>query len=81
MASLSGGQLKLVLREFDPDPVPVRLVDAGQGPLAVKARLFMDFSVPRLRKVLEKLTKKNPPALAKADSTAGACLICVECRS
>ena len=66
------GKLKLVLREFDPDPVPVSLVHAGQGPLPVKSRLFMDFAVPRLRKVLEKLTKKNPAAMAKADSTAGA---------
>jgi len=66
------GQLKLVLREFDPDPVPVSLVRAGQGPLAAKSRLFMDFAVPRLRKVLEKLTKKNPPGLAKPDSAAGA---------
>ena len=66
------GKLTLVLREFDPAPVPVSLVHVGQGPLPVKVRLFMDFAVPRLRKVLEKLTKKNPPTLAKADSTAGA---------
>ena len=66
------GQLKLILREFDPDPVPVSLVHAGQGPLPVKARCFVDFVVPRLRKVLEKLTKKNPQGLARADSDAGA---------
>lgn len=66
------GQLKLVLREFDPDPVPVSLVHAGQGQLPAKTRRFIDFAVPRLRSVLEKLTKRNPPALAKAGTNAGA---------
>jgi hypothetical protein len=27
----------------------------------VKARRFMEYAVPRLRKALEKLTRKNPP--------------------
>jgi len=66
------GQLKLVLREFDPDPVPVSLVYTAQRLLPLKSRLFLDEATPRLRKVLEKLTKKNPPALAKPDSSAGA---------
>jgi DNA-binding transcriptional LysR family regulator len=66
------GQLKLVLREFDPAPVPVSLIHAGQRQLPAKSRHFLEFAVPRLRKVLEKLTKKNPPALAKAGSGAGA---------
>ena len=66
------GKLKLILREFDPDPVPVSLVHAGQGMLPVKSRRFVEFAVPRLRKVLEKLTKRNPPGLAKAGSSAGA---------
>lgn len=66
------GKLKLILRQFDPNPVPVSLLHAGQGLLPVKSRCFLDFATPRLRKVLEKLTKKNPPGLAKADSDAGA---------
>jgi hypothetical protein len=49
----------------------VSLVHTGQGPLPVKARRFVDFGVPQLRKVLEKLTKKNPPGLAKAGSSRG----------
>jgi DNA-binding transcriptional LysR family regulator len=66
------GALKLVLREFDPDPVPVSFVYTAHRLLPLKSRLFLDMATPRLRKVLEKLTKKNPPALAKADSAAGA---------
>jgi DNA-binding transcriptional LysR family regulator len=65
------GQLELVMREFDPAPVPVNLVHAGRDELPAKSRCFLDFAVPRLRKVLEKLTKKNPPSLAK-EPRAGA---------
>jgi len=64
------GKLKLILRQFDPKPVPVSLVHPGQKLMPVKSRCFMDFATPRLRKVLEKLTKKNPPGLASADSDA-----------
>lgn len=66
------GRLKLILREFDPFPVPVSIVYANHGLLPAKSRLFLDYAVPRLRKVLEKLTKKNPPALARVGSDAGA---------
>lgn len=66
------GKLRLILRQFDPDPVPVSLVYAGQGPLPVKSRCFVDFAVPRIRTLLEKLTKRNPPGLAKAGSNAAA---------
>jgi DNA-binding transcriptional LysR family regulator len=53
------GQLKLVLREFDPDPVPVSFVYTAQRLLPPKSRLFLDNATPRLRKVLEKLMKKE----------------------
>lgn len=45
-------KLRLVLREFEPTPIPVHLVHAGQIPLPVKIRSFFDFVVPRLRAVL-----------------------------
>lgn len=59
------GKLKLILRQFEPNPVPVSLVQTGQGEMPAKTRRFVDFAVPRLRKTLEKLTRKNPPGLAK----------------
>ncbi|MGJ7506021.1 hypothetical protein [Variovorax sp. GT1P44] len=62
----------VILRQFDPNPVPVGLVHAGQGRLPAKSRCFIDFAAPRLRKALEKLTKRNPPGLAKVGSTTNA---------
>lgn len=46
------GKLVVVLRDFEPDPIPVHLVHAGQGLLPLKMRSFLEFAVPRLRKAL-----------------------------
>jgi DNA-binding transcriptional LysR family regulator len=43
------GALLLALREFGPPPVPVSLVHAGQGRLALKLRAILDFAAPRLK--------------------------------
>jgi DNA-binding transcriptional LysR family regulator len=64
------GKLKLILRQFDPNPVPVSFLHTGQGQLPAKSRRFMEFAVPRLRKALQRLTRKNPPALAKDPAAA-----------
>ena len=45
-------RLDLVLEEFEPKPSPVSLVYAGQGPLALKLRAFLDFAAPRLKERL-----------------------------
>ena len=44
--------LRIVLDQFEPQPVPVNLVHAGQGHLPLKMRRFLEFAVPRLRKAL-----------------------------
>ncbi len=41
--------LALALESFEPAAWPVSLVHAGQGPLPLKLRAFLDFAVPRLR--------------------------------
>uniref|UniRef100_UPI003F492BE4 LysR family transcriptional regulator n=1 Tax=Cupriavidus yeoncheonensis TaxID=1462994 RepID=UPI003F492BE4 len=41
--------LCIVLREFEPAPLPVSLVHKGQAPLPLKLRAFLDFVTPRLR--------------------------------
>ncbi|MFM0472537.1 LysR family transcriptional regulator [Paraburkholderia strydomiana] len=46
------GKLKLVLRSFEPEPIPVSIMHAGQGKLPLKTRSFIDFAVPRLRAAL-----------------------------
>jgi DNA-binding transcriptional LysR family regulator len=43
------GALVLALREFEPPPVPVSLVHAAQGRLALKLRAILDFAAPRLK--------------------------------
>jgi DNA-binding transcriptional LysR family regulator len=47
--ALRTGALLLALREFEPPPLPVSLVHAGQGRLALKLRAILDFAAPRLR--------------------------------
>jgi len=49
------GKLTLVLEEFEPPPWPVSLVHAGQGPLPLKLRAFLDFAAPALRRRLADL--------------------------
>ncbi|MBW8833562.1 MAG: LysR family transcriptional regulator [Burkholderia sp.] len=51
-SAVSEGKLKLVLREFEPEPIPVSVMHAGQGKLPLKTRSFIDFIVPRLRAAL-----------------------------
>lgn len=46
------GKLQIVLHEFEPEPMPVHLVRATQGPLPLKVRSFLDFTGLRLRKAL-----------------------------
>jgi hypothetical protein len=41
-----------VLRRFEPAPMPVSLVHAGQGRLPLKLRAFIDFAAPRLKQRL-----------------------------
>jgi DNA-binding transcriptional LysR family regulator len=50
--ALQAGTLKLVLRKFEPDPVPVSLVHGSQGALPLKMRRFLDYAAPRLRAAL-----------------------------
>jgi len=49
------GRLVVVLEEFEPQPWPVSLVHAGQGPLPLKLRAFLDFAAPALRRRLADL--------------------------
>lgn len=45
-------KLQLVLRDYEPDQVPVSLIHPGQGTLPAKTRRFFEFAVPRLQKIL-----------------------------
>ncbi|WP_233872124.1 LysR family transcriptional regulator [Paraburkholderia adhaesiva] len=47
--ALEDGKLDIVLEAFEPPPWPISLVHAGQAPLPLKLRAFLDFATPRLR--------------------------------
>ena len=52
-AGLRRGVLVLALEGFEPPARPVSLVHAGQGPLPLKLRAFLDFAAPRLKVALK----------------------------
>lgn len=54
-AALRSGALRVLLREFEPEPWPVSLVHAGSGLLPVKLRAFLDFAAPLLKERLARL--------------------------
>tara|TARA_R110000868_G_scaffold129885_5_gene339173 strand:+ start:639 stop:1550 length:912 start_codon:yes stop_codon:yes gene_type:complete len=55
--AVKDGRLDIVLARFEPDPMPVNLVHAGQSLQPLKMRAFLDFVVPRLRKRIAKLDR------------------------
>jgi DNA-binding transcriptional LysR family regulator len=50
--AIKEGKLRIVLKDFEPDPLPVHLIHAAQGLMPLKMRSFLDFAAPRLRKAL-----------------------------
>jgi DNA-binding transcriptional LysR family regulator len=50
--AIAEGKLRVVLREFEPEPAPIHIIHAGQGLVPLKMRRFLEFAIPRLRKVL-----------------------------
>jgi DNA-binding transcriptional LysR family regulator len=49
------GSLRIILAEFEVEPLPVHLLHAGRGALPTKARFFLDFAAQRLRARLSSL--------------------------
>jgi DNA-binding transcriptional LysR family regulator len=54
-AALRDKRLRLLLREFEPEPVPVHLVYDGQQRVTSKLRTFLDLAAPLLRRRLAAL--------------------------
>jgi DNA-binding transcriptional LysR family regulator len=48
-SALADGTLTLALADYEPVPLPVSLVYAGQRLLPLKLRTFLDFAAPRLK--------------------------------
>lgn len=55
--ALDSKRLRIVLSRFEPDAIPVHMLHAGQGPLPLKLRVFLDFAAPRLRARLTRLSE------------------------
>ncbi len=47
--ALTDGRLRLILRRFEPEPLPVHLLHGAAALLPLKLRAFLDFAAPRLR--------------------------------
>jgi DNA-binding transcriptional LysR family regulator len=48
--AVSEKKLQIVLRDFEPSPIPVQLVHAHQKLLPLKMQRFLEFAAPRIRK-------------------------------
>jgi DNA-binding transcriptional LysR family regulator len=53
--AVAAGALRLILRRFEPEPLPVHLVYAAPSQLPLKLRAFLDFAAPRLKAALDGL--------------------------
>jgi len=56
-AALRVGSVKLILRDFESPPLPVNFLYLGQGRLPLKVRAWLDFSTPRLRERIKKVSE------------------------
>jgi DNA-binding transcriptional LysR family regulator len=57
--AVAEGKLKIVLADYEPEPLPVNLVYLEQNILPRKTRAFLDFVAPRIR---ESVAKADVPA-------------------
>ena len=53
--ALRDGSLRIVLADFEVEPLPVHLLYAERGTPPAKTRLFLDFAAGRLREALKAL--------------------------
>ncbi|WP_307437013.1 LysR family transcriptional regulator [Labrys monachus] len=53
--ALRDGSLRIILADFETEPLPVHLLHAGRGALPSKMRVFLDFAAARLRERLASL--------------------------
>jgi DNA-binding transcriptional LysR family regulator len=64
--AVEDGKLQLVLRDYEPEPIPVSLMYAGQGQMPLKTRSFLDFVSVRLKARLTGDKDRLRAGMAKA---------------
>ena len=57
VGAIEAGALRVILKDFEGEALPVHILHAGQGLLPLKTRAFLDAAAPRLRRAL-----RAPPA-------------------
>jgi DNA-binding transcriptional LysR family regulator len=67
--ALRDGTLVRVLESFEPEPIPVSFLYAGQGRLPVKLRALLDFAAPRLRARLQRVEALMDGVVAAAPAS------------
>lgn len=50
--AIDAGKLRIVLQEFEVEPIPVHIMHVPRSVMPLKLRRFIDFAVPRLRNAL-----------------------------
>jgi DNA-binding transcriptional LysR family regulator len=56
-ATVEAGQLEIILRDFEPEPMSVDILHVGGRLMPRKLRAFCDFAAPRLRAALSRSVK------------------------
>jgi len=54
--AVAEGKLKIVLADYEPEPLPVNPGLSRAKPVAAKTRAFLDFVAPRIRDSVAKAT-------------------------
>jgi len=52
-AAIERGELRLILTDYEPAPVPIHVLHTSRGQMPLKMRRFLDFAVPKLRATLK----------------------------
>jgi DNA-binding transcriptional LysR family regulator len=61
--AVAHGALRIILAQYEHEPMPVSILHAGHAILPLKVRTFRDFAAPRLRTAMAS-AKLNPPSPA-----------------
>ncbi len=77
--AVAEGRLRIVLADYELEPLPINLIHVGQGILPRKTRAFLDYAAPRLRERVakasltsERSTKARPTKLRSRTATRNA---------
>ncbi|SDC76844.1 DNA-binding transcriptional regulator, LysR family [Sphingomonas sp. YR710] len=57
--AIARGALRIILPEYESEPLPIHLLHASRGLMPLKMRSFLDFAAPRLRAELASLADRS----------------------